>query len=441
MGRAIVIGGGIVGAGIARDLALRGIAVTLVERQLPAAGATGRCHGLLHSGARYAVKDPKAAAECAAEGPVIKRIASHCVEDTGGFAIAVTEADAEYGEKLLPACVAAGVPVEEACASESPNPDALRCIRTTDAAVDPFLLTLSNLFDARRLGAEIICGKGVTRVSDGAVRLDNGQSLEADVIINATGHECGRLLRQSGLDAVPVQPDKGTLLVTERRVCAAVVSRLRMPADGDIVVPGHTTSLIGTTSARSDDSMPTRDEYRQLMKEAVALLPALKGVRIIRAFSGIRPLLGTGEGRDLSRDFSISRQGGLVTVAGGKLTTYRLIAEQASDVVMGLLGERGNCQTKTALLPDIRRAALDEVECRCESAGQRIVEMDFLRGMDLSRYNRLGFGTCQGLRCAKYAASPESFLQERWKGVRPVLDESQLRQAYVTWAAWRTKGH
>jgi glycerol-3-phosphate dehydrogenase len=219
-----------------------------------------------------------------------------------------------------------------------------------------------------------------------------------------------------------------------------VVSRLRMPSDGDIVVPGHTTSLIGTTSSRSDDTLPTRDEYRLLMKEAVALLPSLKGVRIIRAFSGIRPLLGSGGGRDLSRDFRISEQGGVLTVAGGKLTTYRLIAEQASDAVIKILGERGRCQTKTTLLPDIRREIPEEVECRCENMGQRIIEMDFLRGADLSKYNRLGFGTCQGLRCAKYAASTESFLQERWKGVRPVLDENQLRQAYVTWAALRTKG-
>jgi glycerol-3-phosphate dehydrogenase len=177
------------------------------------------------------------------------------------------------------------------------------------------------------------------------------------------------------------------------------------------------------------------------MKEAVALLPALKGVRIIRAFSGIRPLPGSGGGRDLSRGFRIHEQDGVLTVAGGKLTTYRLIAEQASDAVMRLLGERGQCRTKTTALPDIRQDIPGEVECQCESAGRRIVEMDFLRGFDLSRYNRLGFGTCQGMRCAKYASSPESFLQERWKGVRPVLDESQLRQAYVSWAAWRTRNH
>jgi glycerol-3-phosphate dehydrogenase len=439
MGRVIVIGGGIVGAGIARDLALRGVEVTLVERQIPAAGATGRCHGLLHSGARYAVKDPKAAAECASESPVIKEIAPHCIEDTGGLVLAVTEQDADYGEKLLPACRDAGVPVETISVSESPNPEALRCIRTQDAAVDPFLLTLSNLYDARQHGAEILCGRGVAQICDGSIRLESGQSLKAEVIVNATGYECSWLLRQSGLDAPAVQPDKGTILVTERRVLGAVVSRMRMPSDGDIIVPGHSTSLIGTTSALSDDTLPTRDEYRRLMREAVALVPALKGVRIIRAFSGIRPLTGSGEGRDLSRDFCVSRQGGVVTVTGGKLTTYRLIAEQASDIVMEVMGERGPCQTKTTVLPDIRRDAPGDVECRCESAGRRIIEMDFLKGVDIGKYNRLGFGTCQGLRCAKYAPSTESFLQERWKGVRPVLDDSQLRQAYVSWAAWRTR--
>jgi glycerol-3-phosphate dehydrogenase len=446
MGRVIVIGGGIAGAGVARDLALRGVEVSLIERDIPAAGATGRCHGLLHSGTRYAVKDPKAAAECASEGPVIKRTAPHCVEDTGGLLLAISEADAAYGDLLLPACRAAGVSAEEAPASESPNGDALRCIRTLDAAVDPFLLTLSNLYDAYSKGADIMIGRGVKSVGNGSVVLADGTTLKADVIVNATGYECGRLLQQSGLDAPAMQPDKGTILVTERRVLDMVVSRMRMPSDGDIVVPGHTTSLIGTTSSRSDSTIPLRDEYRRLMKEAITLLPSLKGVRVIRAFSGVRPLAGgvrqragAGDGRDLSRDFKICEQSGTVTIAGGKLTTYRLIAEQASDAVMRLLGERGTCRTKSAMLPDIRRDSPVTAECKCESSGQRIIEMGFLKGADISKYNRLGFGTCQGMRCSKFARSPEAFLQERWKGVRPVLDESQLRQAYVSWAAHKTR--
>lgn len=424
---------------MARDLVMRGLEVTLIERDLPAAGATGRCHGLLHSGSRYAVKDPRAAAECASENPVIKNIAPHCVENTGGVMLAITEGDAAYGDLLKPACSKAGIPCEELRSSESPNPDALRCVSIPDAAVDPFLLNLSNLYDARRNGAEILIGKTVVRLGDGCVELAGGERLRAEVIVNASGHECSRLLHQSGLEAPVTQPDKGTILVTERRVCATVVSRMRMPTDGDIIVPGHTTSLIGTTSSKSDGTIPTREEYRQLLREATAILPTLKGMRIIRAFSGVRPLVGSGDGRDLSRDYKLFESDNILSIAGGKLTTYRLIAEKASDAVMTMLGERGSCRTKDEMLPDIRREDQGPVECRCESVGRRIIEMDFLRGHDISKFNRLGFGTCQGMRCARYATSTEAFLQERWKGIRPVLDESQLRQAYVSWASYRTR--
>ena len=80
----IIIGGGATGAGIARDCALRGLRVILVERHDIATGATGRNHGLLHSGARYAVTDSESARECISENQILKRIARHCVEPTKG---------------------------------------------------------------------------------------------------------------------------------------------------------------------------------------------------------------------------------------------------------------------------------------------------------------------------------------------------------------------
>ncbi|WP_424357078.1 FAD-dependent oxidoreductase [Methanocella sp. MCL-LM] len=436
---AIVIGGGITGAGVARDLALRGLSVTLLEKSYPAAGATGRCHGLLHSGARYAVKDPRAAAECAAENRVVKNMAPHCVEDTGGVFLAIDEADAGYGDRLVSGCKAAGVPVEELSVADSPNPAALRCIGTKDAAVDPFLLTLANLYDAYMAGAEIVTGCGVKRIGDGFVETEDGRTIKGEVIINAAGCECAELLQASGRSAPAVQADHGTLLVTERKVCDLVVNRMRMPGDGDIIVPGHTTSIIGTTSEKSASTIPLRTEYHKLVREAVALLPSMKGVRITRAFAGIRPLLGSGDGRSLSRDYKIFEEQGLITIAGGKLTTYRLVAEHASDAVMRMLGENGRCRTMSEALPDVRREEQGEIECRCESAGRRIIEMPFLKNTDTSRYNRLGFGACQGMRCARFSNSPEEFLQERWKGVRPIIDEGQLQQAYVAWASYKTR--
>ena len=80
----IIVGGGITGAGTARDCAMRGLKVLLVERHDIATGATGRNHGLLHSGARYAVTDKESAEECIKENMILRKIARHCVEETEG---------------------------------------------------------------------------------------------------------------------------------------------------------------------------------------------------------------------------------------------------------------------------------------------------------------------------------------------------------------------
>ncbi len=433
MSRVIVVGGGITGAGVARDLSLRGIDVMLVERDAPAAGATGRCHGLLHSGARYAVSDPAAAVECARESLVLRSVAPGYIEDTGGLFLAATAEEAAYGDRLQEACRRAGIPMEDVPASESPNPSAARCMRTNDAAIDPFLLTLANLYDARRNGAGIHTRTGVRSIGDGGVLLDDGRTLKADVVVNATGHACRAIKKGMGMQ---VQPDKGTILVTEKRISDVVLNRMRPPSDGDIIVPGHTTSLIGTTSARSTSTIPTRGEYRMLMHEVKALLPDKKNIRIIRAFSGVRPLIGSGDGRSLSRDFRVEEDKGVITAAGGKLTTYRLIAETVSDAAMRLLGERGECRTR-APLPDILKDKPDEgLLCNCERAASHIIPMDFLRQEDVWKFNRIGFGACQGMRCAKNAARERELLEERWKGIKPVLDDIQLKQSYLTWASY-----
>ena len=89
----IIIGGGATGAGTARDCSLRGLKVLLVERYDLAVGATGRNHGLLHSGARYAVTDKESAEECIKENMILRRIASHCVEENDGLFISLPEDD------------------------------------------------------------------------------------------------------------------------------------------------------------------------------------------------------------------------------------------------------------------------------------------------------------------------------------------------------------
>src|SRR5580692_8787507 len=109
----LVIGGGATGVGVAWDATLRGFDVVLVDRADLAEGTSGRFHGLLHSGGRYAVKDPRAARECIAENRILRVTAADCVEDTGGMFVSTPWDDPEYGDLFLEGCKATGVPAEE----------------------------------------------------------------------------------------------------------------------------------------------------------------------------------------------------------------------------------------------------------------------------------------------------------------------------------------
>ena len=109
---AIIIGGGATGAGIARDCALRGLKIALVERFDIATGATGRNHGLLHSGARYAVTDGESARECISENQILRRIARHCIEPTSGLFITLPDDDFGYQQTFINACTSAGIQAE-----------------------------------------------------------------------------------------------------------------------------------------------------------------------------------------------------------------------------------------------------------------------------------------------------------------------------------------
>jgi len=94
--QALIIGAGVTGAGLARDLSLRGVRCILVEQKDINAGASGANHGLLHSGARYIKSDPASAEECQNENHRLKRLASHCIDACGGLFVAVQGDDENY---------------------------------------------------------------------------------------------------------------------------------------------------------------------------------------------------------------------------------------------------------------------------------------------------------------------------------------------------------
>jgi len=105
----VVIGGGATGAGTLRDLAMRGVKALLLEQRDLVHGTSSRFHGLLHSGARYAVKDAEAGRECIEENRILRRIGKHCVEETEGFFVRTPEDGAEFEATWVTACDKCGI--------------------------------------------------------------------------------------------------------------------------------------------------------------------------------------------------------------------------------------------------------------------------------------------------------------------------------------------
>ena len=199
----IVIGGGITGAGTARDCAMRGLSVLLIERFDFAQGATGRNHGLLHSGARYAVTDQESATECIQENMILRKIASHCVDETDGLFITLPEDDLAYQATFVESCQRAGIradiidPQEAKILEPAVNPSLIGAVRIPDASIDPFRLTVANVVDARIHGADVITYHEVTELIIDQTRVVGvkmrdqytGEIREvyADITVNAAG--------------------------------------------------------------------------------------------------------------------------------------------------------------------------------------------------------------------------------------------------------------
>ncbi len=492
----LIIGGGIAGTGLARDLALRGLQCLVVEKGHVNSGASGANHGLLHSGARYVSNDPFTARECGLESLLLKQSAPRCCTDTGGLFVAVAGDSEAYIADFPHLCLQNGITVQALECREARDlepelsENLIAAFRVEDATVDPFLLSYNNLSDAVRHGAELLpFSEVVGMVRQGrrihtvrVLRLKSGREIdiEADLIVNAGGAWVGKVAELAGLQ-IPVIWSKGSMLITQRRITDRVINRLRPPADGDIVVPGGTVSLVGTTSARVTDIEHLRADFGEvdfLVEEAAKVVPIMNKTRFVRAFAGVRPLVcGTPLDcdRNLSRGSEIidhERDGlvNLITVVCGKLTTYRLTAERAADLVCERIGVSAPCLTRELPLTGVpendwvsaglaprlwrqRKWPDDALLCECEmvpmSAVAEIVRQLRTDGetVDLDairRRSRMGKGSCQGAFCSLRTTGflyglgvfsddrgiheLKTFLETRWKGLRPVLWGGQLVQ-------------
>lgn len=366
----VVIGGGATGMGTLRDLSMRGVPAILLEQGGLAHGTSSRFHGLLHSGARYAVNDPESARECIEENMILRRVGKQCVEVTEGLFVLTPKDDPTFVAPWIKGCAEAGIKAEEISPAEArrlePNltPDAQRVFRVPDSCVDGFRLVLHNRMSAERYG-----GRALTYHEVIAIRQQNGTvcgvtarnlmtgetvDIACRMVVNAAGSWSGEVAALAGLEAA-ITPDRGTLVVFNHRFTSRVINRLHASSDGDIFVPHGSVTILGTTSMptdRPDDTTPTYPEVTRLLELGEPLFPHVRDYRILRAFAGTRPLYtpGGASGRKASRNFHVVDHAadgldGMVSVFGGKLTTYRLMAERVSDEVCRRLSVSTPCRT------------------------------------------------------------------------------------------------
>ena len=491
----LVVGGGATGAGVAWDASLRGLDVILVDRFDLAEGTSGRFHGLLHSGGRYAVKDAPAARECIGENRILRRVAADCIEDTGGMFVTTPWDDPAYADRFVTACRETDVDCEEISVAQALrdeprlHPQISRAFRVPDANMDIWKTVWAMAHGAEQRGARILPYHQVTairrdgeRVTGALVhdaRADVELEIEAGVTVNATGAWAGQLAAMAGIEGVRVFPGRGIMIAMNHRLVNTVINRCQLPTDGDILVPIRTVSVIGTTDRHTedpDDHTVVQSEVDQMLDDGEKLVPGFRQARALRVWTGVRPLFEDAKAadtdtRDVTRAHALldhrQRDGvdGFVTITGGKVTTFRLMAEETVDAVCDMLGKPTPCTTATHPMPGSEdgvhyrlgerlarkeaRLRQEQTICECELVSREKLEHTLRETGstnldDIRRRLRLGMGPCQGGFCIYRAvgimhdvsglgardadAELLAFLEERWKGVWPILYGDQLRQ-------------
>jgi glycerol-3-phosphate dehydrogenase len=378
----VVIGGGVTGSGVLRDLAMRGLDALLFERRNLSEGATGNFHGLLHSGGRYAVKDQPAARECIAENRVLHKIAPQAIEDTGGFFVTLDDEDERFVSSFLRGCEEVGIPTEVLSSTEALkeepalSPEVRQAVVVPDGNVDGWDLCIGSVNAAKEYGArsflftpvtEILC-EGDRVVGVKAVDQTNGDEylVHTEYVVNASGPWTDRIAKMAGIH-IPMVLSKGTMVVLDSRPVKRAINHCRYPTDGDIVVPMGTTIILGTTSVTvydPDNFCIEEWEVYKMLEECMGMVPTIEDMNIQRCFAGVRPLyeppeeLGdVEEGREVSRaHFVLDHEkldgvGGFVTITGGKVTTFRLMAQDTVDLVCEKMGVDEPCRTHLEPLP------------------------------------------------------------------------------------------
>jgi glycerol-3-phosphate dehydrogenase len=405
----LVVGGGITGAGIALDAASRGFSVALVEKDDFASGTSGRSSRLIHGGIRYLEHGEIGLVhECLRERKILLRLAPHLVRPVPMYLLASSpRARAQFGigltgYDLLAAGRNIGVhhrvtaqQVRDAVPGFGGDSGGYRYFecQTDDARLTVEVARTAHAFGAVLANhAEVTGLLGDGRVT-GATVTDavTGEPLEvrARVTVNATGVWADQVSGLAGGDAggggQRLRPSKGVHLVFAPGAIQATAAFVGPSAAHDgrsvFLVPWEDRVYAGTTDTPyagdlDDPTVETAD--RQYILAAVTqYFPAVTDRDVVASWAGLRPLLAGAEAGEAAASEDLSRRhavfegpAGLFTISGGKLTTYRAMAEDLVDRIAAAIGPASHCRTRSIALG--LHGSLDEARTLARAEAARL---------------------------------------------------------------------
>lgn len=380
-----IIGGGINGAGVARDCAMRLLSVALFEKEDLCSGSSGACSGLIHGSPRYLHRERTAVKRSCEDTGVLQRIAPNLVARTP-FLIPSLRSDSSFHLEMIETFASAydrfseikgGMPhlrlTREEVQALDPglSSDITGAVSVDEWTIDPHRLTILTAKSAVMAGAELFLKTKVERVVThegkvSGVQISTGSGTEfirAKTVINLAG-PWAPFVDSEKTKSLKMRPTKGVHLTLDRRivnfgiVCQAIDGRRSV-----FLLPYQHGTVIGTTDddfyGHPEQCTVTRDDVGYLMQAVERYFPSITEARITRAWAGVRPNVhewGLPE-NDLSRDHAIYDHAGdgaegFYSMIGGKLSAYRRMAEQMTDRICKYLKRKERCRTQFETLPD-----------------------------------------------------------------------------------------
>jgi glycerol-3-phosphate dehydrogenase len=387
----LIIGGGINGAGAAHDAALRGLRVLLVEQRDIAFGTSSRSSKLIHGGLRYLESYQfKLVFEGTNERAALRKVAPHLVRPLL-FALPVYENarhplwlvdvglwmyDSLSLFKVENRHITLRSPKRMLEREPLLNPRGLTGgIIYYDCMTDDARLTLENAIAASQLGSPVLThaqvvgiealeGREPVRVAIHDLVRGKRIAVRAKGIINSTGVWSDSVRRLASIDGSVIRPTKGVHVVIPReRLPVRHAAALLAPQDGRVffAIPWNGRTVIGTTDTDYDASYQSisvdAEDVDYLLTAGNHHFPSarLDTEDVIATWAGLRPLIRPDENAsasDVPREHKIFRDGKMVTIAGGKLTTYRRMAAEVVDAAVDVTGARcAGSSTGGAILP------------------------------------------------------------------------------------------